>query len=59
MGKTVISEFVSLDGVIEDPAGDEGFRHGGWIGEVGGRLVDTRTVGDGIAFRSYEPALDA
>ena len=30
MGKTVISENVSLAGVIEDPAGDEGFRHGGW-----------------------------
>jgi dihydrofolate reductase len=37
MGKIVISEFVSLDGVIEDPAGDEGFRHGGWIGEIKSR----------------------
>ncbi len=34
MGKIVISENVSLDGVIEDPAGDEGFRHGGWVGRV-------------------------
>ena len=34
MGKIVISENVSLDGVIEDPAGDEGFRHGGWVGRI-------------------------
>ena len=34
MGKVVVSEFVSLDGVIEDPAGDEGFRLGGWVGEI-------------------------
>jgi dihydrofolate reductase len=30
MGKLVVSEFVSLDGVMEDPGGAEGFRHGGW-----------------------------
>jgi dihydrofolate reductase len=30
MGKLVISEFVSLDGVIEDPGGAEGYVHGGW-----------------------------
>src|SRR5262249_45900319 len=34
MAKIVISENVSLDGVIEDPAGDEGFRHGGWVGRI-------------------------
>ncbi len=32
MGRIVVSENVSLDGVIEDPAGDEGFRVGGWVG---------------------------
>ena len=37
MGQIVVSEFVSLDGVIEDPAGDEGFRLGGWVGEIKGR----------------------
>ncbi len=37
MGRIVISENVSLDGVIEDPAGDEGFRRGGWVGRVGDR----------------------
>ena len=31
MGKIVISENVSLDGVVQDPTGGEGFRHGGWF----------------------------
>jgi dihydrofolate reductase len=34
MGKIVVSENVTLDGVVEDPAGDEGFRVGGWIGAI-------------------------
>jgi dihydrofolate reductase len=34
MGTIVISENVSLDGVVQDPAGDEGFRHGGWVGLI-------------------------
>jgi dihydrofolate reductase len=34
MGQIVISENVSLDGVIEDPAGAEGFRLGGWVGVI-------------------------
>src|SRR5262245_4100723 len=37
MGKIVISDNVSLDGVIEDPAGDEGFRLGGWVGLIASR----------------------
>ncbi len=40
MGTIVISENVSLDGVIEDPAGDEGFARGGWVGRVGDRGRD-------------------
>jgi len=35
MGKIVISENVSLDGVVQDPTGEEGFRHGGWFGQFG------------------------
>ncbi|HEV2258859.1 MAG TPA: dihydrofolate reductase family protein [Streptosporangiaceae bacterium] len=35
MGKIVVSENVTLDGVIQDPAGDEGFRAGGWVGLIG------------------------
>jgi len=30
MGRIVVTEFVSLDGVMEDPGGAENFRHGGW-----------------------------
>jgi dihydrofolate reductase len=30
MGRIVVSEFVSLDGVMEDPGGSEDFKHGGW-----------------------------
>ena len=34
MGKLVVSENVTLDGVVQDPAGDEGFRLGGWVGLI-------------------------
>jgi dihydrofolate reductase len=34
MGKIVISDNVTLDGVVQDPAGDEGFRVGGWVGRI-------------------------
>jgi dihydrofolate reductase len=37
MGKIVISENVTLDGVVQDPAGVEGFGRGGWVGRVGER----------------------
>jgi dihydrofolate reductase len=30
MGRIVVTEFVSLDGVMEDPGGSENFEHGGW-----------------------------
>jgi dihydrofolate reductase len=30
MGRIVVTEFVSLDGVMEDPGGAEGFKYGGW-----------------------------
>jgi dihydrofolate reductase len=35
MGKIVISDNVTLDGVDQDPTGEEGFRHGGWFAQVG------------------------
>lgn len=34
MGKIVVTEFVSLDGVIEAPGGGEGYRHAGWTFEI-------------------------
>jgi dihydrofolate reductase len=30
MGRIVVTEFVSLDGVMEDPGGSEDFKYGGW-----------------------------
>jgi dihydrofolate reductase len=30
MGRIVVTEFVSLDGVVEDPGGSEDFQYGGW-----------------------------
>ena len=30
MGRIVVTEFVSIDGVMEDPGGSESFKHGGW-----------------------------
>jgi dihydrofolate reductase len=43
MGKLVVTEFVSVDGVFEDPGGSEDFEHGGWTfeydrGEDGNRF---------------------
>jgi dihydrofolate reductase len=35
MGKIVISTNVSLDGVVQDPTGEEGFSRGGWFIQVG------------------------
>ena len=62
MGKIVISENVTLDGVIEDPAGVEGFRLGGWFfetdrGEDGERFTLDKTLGTEallLGRRSYE-----
>jgi len=34
MGKIVVSDNISLDGVIQDPAGGEGFPRGGWVGLI-------------------------
>ena len=35
MRKVIVSEFITLDGVIEDPGGAEGFKHGGWTFQYG------------------------
>jgi len=37
MGKIVVSENASLDGIVQDPAGDEGFSRGGWVGLIAAR----------------------
>jgi dihydrofolate reductase len=34
MGRIVVSENITLDGVVEDPSGVEGFERGGWVGKL-------------------------
>lgn len=36
VGRIVVTEFISVDGVIEDPGGAEGFKYGGWAFGCGG-----------------------
>ncbi len=43
MGKIVVTTNVSLDGVVQDPDGQEGFRHGGWFGQFGGNDLEAWT----------------
>jgi dihydrofolate reductase len=40
MGKIIISTNVSLDGVVQDPDGKEGFGRGGWFARSGGKDLD-------------------
>src|SRR5438045_4898405 len=62
MGTIVVSDNVTLDGVIQDPAGDEGFRLGGWVGHiqdrpaVGKAALDEALGAEGLLMgrRTYE-----
>jgi dihydrofolate reductase len=62
MGRIIVSDNVSLDGVVEDPAGDEGFRLGGWVGlikdrpELGQLALDEALGTEALLLgrRSYE-----
>jgi dihydrofolate reductase len=62
MGKIVVSDNVSLDGVVQDPAGDEGFSRGGWVGlikdrpELGKLALDEALGAEALLLgrRSYE-----
>jgi dihydrofolate reductase len=40
MGKIVITTNVTLDGVVQDPDGEEGFALGGWFGQFGGKDLE-------------------
>ena len=40
MGKIVVSTNVTIDGVVQDPDGKEGFRQGGWFGQFGGKDLE-------------------
>jgi dihydrofolate reductase len=62
VGRIVVSDNVTLDGVIQDPAGDEGFRLGGWVGLIKDRpglaklALDEALAADALLLgrRSYE-----
>ena len=34
MGRIIVTEFVSLDGVMEAPGGGEDYKHAGWTFEI-------------------------
>ena len=40
MGRVVVSENISLDGVIQDPTGEEGFSRGGWFDQIANKDRD-------------------
>jgi dihydrofolate reductase len=64
MAKIVVSENVTLDGVVQDPAGAEAFARGGWVGRIGERgregaaqvLLDETLAAEAQLFgrRTYE-----
>jgi dihydrofolate reductase len=62
LGRIVVTEFVSLDGVMEAPGGGEDFKHGGWSfeisrGEEGDRFkLDETMSSDALLLgrRTYE-----
>lgn len=51
MGELVVTEFVTLDGVMEDPGGAEGAANGGWAFEA-----DRGTEGDAFKLAELEAA---
>jgi dihydrofolate reductase len=67
MGRIVVTEFVSLDGVIEDPGGSEDFKYGGWSfefnrGEDGDRFKLDEAMDSAallLGRRTYEGFADA
>ena len=62
MGRIVVTEFISLDGVIEAPGGGEEYRHAGWTFEIdrgaeGGKFkLDEALAADALLLgrRTYE-----
>ena len=60
MRKVIVSEFVTLDGVVEDPGGAEGFEHGGWDADgsdrkrlAGGPFPSWSPDGKRIVYTAY------
>lgn len=66
MGKLIVTKFVSLDGVMEAPGGEPGFKHTAWttlfpeVDEFGElrilNLVDTKVFPNGVTVQTLRPA---
>ena len=61
MGTLIVTEFVSLDGVMEAPGGEPGYAHSGWVGplfsdELGAYKLDEQLAADILLLgrRTYE-----
>ena len=61
MGKLIVTEFVSLDGVMQAPGGEPGYAHSGWVGplfsdELGAYKLDEQLGADILLLgrRTYE-----
>jgi dihydrofolate reductase len=67
VSRIVVTEFVSLDGVMEDPGGSEGTKHGGWSfefsrGDEGDKFKLDETMGSDallLGRRTYEGFAEA
>jgi dihydrofolate reductase len=67
MGRIAITEFISLDGVIEDPGGSEDFKYGGWSfeydrGDAGNKFKLDETMSSSallLGRKTYEGFADA
>jgi dihydrofolate reductase len=67
MGRIVVTEFISVDGVIEDPGGSENFKYGGWSfefnrGDDGDKFKLDETMDSAallLGRRTYEGFADA
>jgi dihydrofolate reductase len=67
MGKIAVTEFISIDGVVEDPGGSEDFKYGGWAfefsrGDDGDKFkLDETTASDALLLGrvTYEGFADA
>jgi dihydrofolate reductase len=67
MARIVVTEFMSLDGVVEDPGGAEDYKYGGWAfefsrGEEGDRFKLEETMGSDallLGRKTYEGFADA
>src|ERR1051325_7030061 len=67
MGRIIVTEFASLDGVVEDPGGGGAFKYGGWTfeisrGDEGDRFKLDETMGSEallLGRRTYEGFADA